>query len=181
VHLVSTWAYGGDQRKGANADGSADLFVALLSAAKSKDLQHSFRFVMDTKWDLCCSSMCVRVCMLLLLFVVVLLVEFHQECKWPRPAVKYGESTVVFPHQKGSLDLGALFEKAQLGYEVAQALEKDLRLLLKIPEDARHWIVRLETLFQELVGAQNVLVCSFLKQLELWLATQLEATATWYL
>ena len=84
--------------------------------------------------------------------------EFHQECKWPRPAVKYGESTVVFPHQKGSLDFQPLFDKAQLGYELAQALENDLRFLLKIPKDSRHWTVRVETLFQQCVGAQNVLV-----------------------
>ena len=86
MHLVSTWAYGGDQRKGANADGSAELFLALLSAAKNTD-NGSFSFVLDNKWDLCCSYMCVRVCMLLLLLfvvvVVVVLVEFHKECKWP--------------------------------------------------------------------------------------------------
>ena len=110
-----------------------------------------------------------------------MVVEFHQECKWPRPAVKYGDTTVVFPHQNGSLDLQPLFDKAQLGYELAQALDNDLRLLLKIPKEARHWIVRLETLFGQCVGAQNVLVCSFLKQLECWMTTQLEATATWYL
>ena len=112
--------------------------------------------------------------------VVVVLAEFHQECKWPRPAVKYGDTEVVLPHQRGSLDLQPLFDKAMLGYELAQALDNDLRLLLKIPKEARHWLVRVETLFQECVGAQNVLVCSFLKQLELWLAKQLEATG-WYL
>ena len=61
VHLVSTWAYGSDQRKGSNAAGSAELFDAFLSGVNNKKAG-VFYFVLKKKWDLCCSYIwCVSV------------------------------------------------------------------------------------------------------------------------
>ena len=79
------------------------------------------------------------------------------------------------------MDLQALFDKTKLGYDQAQALEMDLRCLLQIPQESTHWICRVSSLFRECVGAQNELLVSFMNQLELWVATELEVTARWYL